>query len=242
MFGTFPFMKRRVVLGVVMHRSFLLAGLLLVGSFGLLASTDTDLLAMVPPGTKMVSSIDLARTRSSSFGQFMLTKVEAEDDHVQEFISDTGFDPRYDVETLVLASPGPPTQGSSGKFVLLARGSFDQQKISSTAVKKGAVIRPFLGLDLIVPNPKESNQVAVAFPASGVILMGDLDSVHEIIQNRSAPSVLDPGLQRQIDQIGSKNDAWFASVAGGSFLAHHLAAESNGQNQQTGDQAAKVVQ
>jgi hypothetical protein len=57
--------------------------------------------------------------------------------------------------------------------------------------------------------------------------MADLDTLHQIIANRSTPSQLDPDLQSKINAVGGANDAWYVSLVGGSFLAKHIQQETD---------------
>ena len=215
-----------------MFRTCLFAVLAFGVSSALRASADTDLLALVPGNSKVVSSIDVARTRSSGFGLYMLTKMSNEDNGFKQFVAETGFDPRQDLQTVVFAGPGPSNNGKHESFVLLARGNFDEEKVRSAALKKGAEVKPFLGFDVIVSHPKRVNGTVFTFPSPGILLMGDNSSVRSVLQSHGTPSVLDADLQSEIDAVSSTNDAWFASTTGGNVFGRKFSLEANGQAQQ----------
>lgn len=212
-----------------MHRSYLLMpSLLVLGSMSLFASVDNGLLSMVPADARIVSSIDVLQARSSDFGQYLLNKSQNEDTDFADFIRQTGFDPRRDLQNLIFESSGPRGDRAQSRFAILARGNFDPDRIMGAAKTKGATVQTYQGVELLLPHGNSGGQTtAVAFPDVDVAIMADLATMHQILANRSTPSVLDPALQQKIDQVGN-NDAWFVSLTGGSFLGHHVASEKKG--------------
>lgn len=199
--------------------------LLLAGSFSAPAAVDSGLIALVPPGAKMVGAIDFERARNSPFGQFMLSRMKTDDVHFEEFIAQTGFDPRRDLQAIVFASSGSTGDKAASKFAILARGSFNASQIKATALAKGAVVQSYQGVDLIVPK-SDAQPSGFAFLDGGVAVMGDLATLQQIIANRGVPSALDPQLQQQISSVGTANDAWFVSEMSGSFLADKLSQQT----------------
>jgi hypothetical protein len=201
--------------------------LLLLGcATGAFASVDNALVALIPSNSKLVAGIDLVQCRSSQFGQFLLSKSQADDQHLNEFMTQTGFDPRRDLESVLVTSTADGEKTSA--FAILARGSFDRAKITALATSKGAVASTYQGVGLLV-SKDHGQQVAIAFPDTGLAVMGDLASVHQVIQNLSAPASLDVDLTNQIDAIGNLNDAWFVSTNGAGMLGKDFSA-TTGQN------------
>ncbi len=214
--------------------------LFLAASLSALANIDSGLLSLVPAGAKIVGSVDVTQARSSEFGQYLLSKSQAEDEHFQEMVAETGFDPRRDLQQIVFETAGPSGHDQHS-FAILARGTFDQQKIEALAKTKGASIQTFQGTDIIV-NKDHGQQTAIGFPDIGVAVMADLETLQQIIANRSTPSVLDPDLQNKIDAVGAANDAWFVSLVGGGFLAKHIQRETDQSVQQQSRALQGVVQ
>lgn len=228
-----------------MLRCLLISSLLISGSLTAFASVDNGLLALVPANATIVGSVDFTRARNSEFGQYLLTKSQAGDAHFQEMIEETGFDPRRDLQDVVFASAGPRAGSEDGRrqgsFAILARGTFDQERIEATAKTKGAVVQVFQGVELIV-NKSSGEPTALAFPDTGVAVLADLTTLRQIIANRGTPTVLDPALQTKIDAVGSRNDLWFASLTGGGFLARHIRQESRQEGEtQPLQQQAQVL-
>lgn len=197
-----------------MRQFAVLTCLLMAGPFALMASVDRELLALVPPETKAIVSIDAARAQSSTFGQYLLQHMHPFD----ELTSETGFDPRQDLQHVVIASSGGP-----GRFVVLARGVFDADRIRTAAKAKGATISKFHRLEIITDKHGDHEAAAVAFPLADVAILGDLVTVHTILENSNVPSTLDAALAAQVAAYGEKNDAWFAALPGTDGLGKGFA-------------------
>ena len=200
--------------------------LLLTASLPGFASVDDGLLALVPTGSKLVASVDVNQAKNSPFGQYMLSKINADDQSFQDMVQQTGFNPRRDVQDFVFASSGGNSANMQGNFALIVRGNFDQSRIRAAAEAKGSQIQNYQGVDLFVGGPNNRGN-AFAFLSAGVAVLGDRDTVQQIVANRGTPTVLDGRLQRLIGMVGPNNDAWFASIMAGSYLADHLKQETN---------------
>jgi hypothetical protein len=204
----------------------------LAGTVSALASVDNGLLALVPTGAKIIGAVDITHARGSEFGQYLLAKAQAEDAHFQEMITETGFDPRRDLQSVLFATSGPDgTPGEPKSFAILARGNFDQNKIKAAATAKGgATISTYGGVDIIVHGKDAGDRTAIGFLDTGVAVMADVNTLKQMIDNRAAPTILDPDLKSKIQSIGSANDAWFVSMVGGAnFLSEHAGPQGMGQ-------------
>lgn len=209
-----------------MSRFFPLSALLLAGSFALLADVDLPLLNLAPAGTRVVVGANVTEARMSPFGQFILThfnEATDNDSNIQNFVQETGFDPRQDVQSLIAASNGSKTAPQNAVIV---RAIFDQSKLEASAQSRGDAVQNFQGVDMILFNHGKTHangptsQGAVAFLTSDILVAGDSASVKQIISNRATPPSLDPGLLSQIQKVGASNAIWFAStVPGADFLA-----------------------
>jgi hypothetical protein len=212
-----------------MSRSILLATLLIAAIAPLYAAVDPALLALVPPGSKVVAGIDFERARSSPFGQFITSRMNSTDANMAQFIADTGFDPRKDLQQAVIAATEPSGKGDPSKAAILARGNFDQERIKAAASAKGIRPQSFQGLDLFIDKSQHDGPNAFAFLGDGIGVMGDSETVKLVIANRETGAPLDPALQAAVSKAGTDNDAWFVSLlSGGGFLSHHLDTQVNG--------------
>lgn len=224
----FPELFRTSAVDTCMQRLGFVPLLLAAAAIPAFASVDTALLALLPPGTKLVSGIDFDRARSSQFGQFLTGKMNINDQGLQQFVAETGFDPRHDIQEILFAGAGPVEGSKSSKFAILARGTFDQDRLTTTAKSKGLVAQPYQGVSLFIDKSQHDGPNAFAFLGDGVGVMGDIETVKQIISNRQTPTVPDSALQAEINKVGTDNDAWFVSFLSGGFLANHLNAQING--------------
>lgn len=213
-----------------MRRIPFLCLLVSAASFPAFASIDAGLLALVPPDSKVISGLDLERARSSELGQYMTGKVTTSDKDFEQFVRDTGFDPRRDLQQVLFAAPASDANGGESRFAVLARGNFDQEHIKAAAKAKGMAPQTFEGVVLFVEKNADSQKNktqhngpgAFAFLSDGMAVMGDAATVKEIVANRGAATALDPAMQAQISKVGGENDAWFVSFVSGEHLASHL--------------------
>ena len=194
------------------------------------ASVDSALLALVPPGSKIVSGIDFERARSSEFGQFITARIKTDDKDLEQFVNETGFDPRRDIQQVLFTCSGPAENGESSKFAILARGNFDEDRIRAGAKTKGLTSQPFQGVELFSEKTPHKGPSAFAFLGDGLGVMGDSETVKQIISKRATATTLDPALQAAISKAGTDNDAWFVSFVSGGFLADHINAQVNGDS------------
>lgn len=206
------------------------------------AAIDQGLLALVPESAVLVTSVDADATRSSDFGQYLLKRMDSEDQHLQRFVEDTGFDPRRDLQDLVFASFGQQRQAHSPtRYAILARGSFDTSRISATVKAKNSfTLQPYSGTTLYLKRAQGDNS-AFAFPDTGVAVVGDVATVKAVLDRRASPSTLDPGLLQRINSVGASNDLWFASLLSGSFLGNQIDLPGAGGSQLKNSAALQSV-
>ena len=130
------------------------------------AAVDDGLLALVPPGSRVIASVDISQAKNSQFGQYMLGKISMDDHNFEELTQATGFDPRRDLQAFVFASPGPMSGSAQSRFAFIARGSFDRSRIRASAQAKGATIKSYQGVDLFIGGPNDQGN-AFAFMDAG---------------------------------------------------------------------------
>jgi hypothetical protein len=208
-----------------MRSTFSLSLFLLGAAASGFAAVDDGLLSLVPEGSKIITSVDISQARNSQFGQYVLSRMNAQDQGFDQLIAQTGFDPRQDLQTFVFASPGPDNERTKPRFAILARGIFDRDRIGAAAKANGALVRPYEGIDLYMHGSKD-RRTAFAFLDVGVAVMGDVASVRQIVANRGNPTTLDAVVRQSISNVGM-NDAWFVSTMPGSYLANHLKGETS---------------
>src|SRR5437870_1327646 len=103
-----------------MLRFLSLSCLVCLGSLSSWAGIDSSLLGLVPSGATVVASIDVTKSRSSDFGQYLLSRHQLGDQGFEQMIEQTGFDPRRDLQHLLIASFGPGSEGNRPSFAIFA--------------------------------------------------------------------------------------------------------------------------
>ena len=213
-----------------MRACLLIVATLIFAPFSLYGAIDKDLLALTPVDTTTVAGIDVVRARNSTFGQYMVSRMGADDATLERFITEAHFDPRKDLEYIVFASSAKRNSRQT-PGVVLARGIFDVSQIEEAAKLHGAKVEAYRNHYIFVENSKDGKATGVSFPFPEIAVMGDLDTVRQILDRGGAAARLSPELQGQIDKVGSSYDAWFASSTGPGTLADHLMVEANGEAQ-----------
>src|SRR6185437_10945449 len=85
------------------------------------AGVDQGLLNLVPPASKVLSGVQVDKSKDSPFVQYLLNRMHDGDSGLENFVQSTGFDPRRDVQELLFATTGDPSQP---RMAVLARGYF----------------------------------------------------------------------------------------------------------------------
>jgi hypothetical protein len=191
----------------------LLTATLFTSFSGVVFAADPMLLNLVMPDAKVVAGVNVQQAKGTPFGQYVLNLMQTNDAHLQQLVTLTGFDPRRDVNELLVASDGQP-QSHTG--LALARGTFDGAKITGVATQHGAVTEVY-GNVTIIEDPKQEG--GMAFLNSTTVAAGDIASVKGAIDRQTMAQPLPTALQMQINQWSTSQDAWGISAVPPSSLA-----------------------
>ena len=205
-----------------MHRP-LAVFLFLSATVAAFAAADTGLLSLVPSDAKVVSSVNVQQALVSPFGQYLLTQMNSGPNGFDQLAQETGFDPRRDLQSFVFASSGAGATKHQSPALVIARGTFQADLIRKHILAHGGTAQSIAGLDVFIFAGNSDQQSAYCILDTGIAVFGDLGYVKQAIANRSSPTVLDPSLQSLISKVSADNDAWFASILGGSYLSQHMA-------------------
>ncbi len=198
-------------------RNLTLPAVLLFSAAAASAAVDPALLNLLMPDTKILSGMQVQQSKNSPFGLYVLSQMQLQSPDFQKFISETGFDPRRDLNEIVGATSG------ENHGLLVGRGSFLPFKIVAAARAQGGTVTAYRGIDIVTGTEKNGNS-AVAFPDATIAVIGDLDSVHVAIDRYRDGSAIDPVLYAKAKQISATTDAWFVTLAPLSdFIAGRVA-------------------
>ncbi len=181
------------------------------------AAADSGLLALVPGDSQFVAGINVTSSRNSELGQYLSTRFNGRAGGLEQLTAETGFDPKRDLESIIYAGVSSVTGRHDASMVVLARGTFDQGKIRSAALAKGAVVQSFSGVDLYTQGAA-SQKNGFAFVENNVFATGSIAELQKVVANRSTPAPISPQLQQLISQAGTGNDVWFASAVPASRI------------------------
>jgi len=178
-----------------------------------LSAADPGLLRLVMPDAKVVAGLQVDRARDSVFGQFVLAHMQVDDAGFNKFISETGFDPRHDVKEIVIASNWESNTPQS-RWLVMAKGVFDTQKIQHAAEGAGAAVTNFQGTNLYSyagrGTPDADN--TIAFLDSSSAVLGDVASVQAAIKQQRSGAPASSDLLKKVRDLSVKNDFWFVTL------------------------------
>jgi hypothetical protein len=188
-------------------------------SSGALSAADPRLLSLVMPDATALAGVNVDQAKATPFGQYVLTTLlQTQDQQLQQLATLTGFDPRRDVNELLLASTGAP---GSKTGLALARGVFDPDKIAAAAQSAAAAVETYGGVS-IIEDPQHQN--GFAFLDSTLVVAGDLANVKAVIDRRHGGPTISAKLAAQASQLSSTQDAWAISTVPPSTLQPPAAA------------------
>jgi len=213
----------------------LLTATLFTSFSGVLFAADPILLNLVMPDAKVIAGVNVQQAKGTPFGQYILNQLQTGDAHLQELITLTGFDPRRDVNELLVASDGTP-QGHTG--LALARGSFDVAMIIGAATQHGAVTEVY-GNVTIIEDPKQEG--GLAFLNSTTVAAGDIASVKGAIDRQTMAQPLPAAILVKVNQWSTSQDAWGITTVPPASLAPPNSTK-NGQNNPFAGAAQSVQQ
>jgi hypothetical protein len=198
----------------IMKLRMLSAAVVVLAAASLAPAADQQLMGLLMPDAKVVAGLNVEQARNSPFGQFLLSRIQSDDQGLQKLTTLTGFDPRRDLREVLMASVGQPGH----KGLVVARGTFDAAKILDAARAAGHTSESYKGIEILT-GKDDSLTHAVAFLDGSIAIAGDAESVKAAIDRRTAASSLDPALAVKVGQLSTSLDAWSVSIVPFASLA-----------------------
>ncbi len=221
-----------------MRRHALLPALLAFLALPLSAARPTDDgLSLVPPDTASAGLVRIADLRTSP----IFDRVFAEtgrlscDADAAGFLSETGLDPKQDVDLVVFA--GSPGTGGNGWGLAAFEGRFDAAKLAAAAAARGAQKKSTPDGDyFLLPNRHAHGNGheggAVAFASNRLIVAGSETAVAQALARRAAGGsgfASGQGLGAQLGRLDPKASAW-ALIDVTRLPARHRAETGSGES------------
>jgi hypothetical protein len=147
------------------------------------ASAVSNELRYVPADATVVAYADVRGIMDSDLRARLKEALPAHQEGQREFQEQTGIDIEKDIDYLVAAIVGVPSDPEidSAPPLLLARGNFDQVRLEGFARQEGAAIEDYKGHRLIT-----HEKFGVAFVEPGLVAVGSPDSVKKAIDTKAA--------------------------------------------------------
>ncbi len=171
------------------------------------AAVDPALAALIPADATIVSGVNVGQAKTSSFGRFVLSQMNVDDSGAQNFINETGFDPRRDLSDVMVATVGATADKTQA--VILGRGVFNPARIFNAAKSHGATVSTYLGVDVA-----SHDDGAIAFIDASLAVAGNTKVVKAVLEQRAQNAKkLPDSVMKKMQELSAANDVWFYSAA-----------------------------
>jgi hypothetical protein len=179
--------------------------------FGAFAAADPALLQMVMPDAQVVAGLQVTQAKNSQFGNYVLGHLSVNNTQLQQFTTETGFDPTQDVSEIVIAAI---TANPANSWLILADGTFNVAKITATVESNGGVASVYQGVNLITFTATSGTHAsnAMAFLGTATALAGDVTSVKAAIDRKQSNAPASNAVLTQAQQVSANNDFWFVTL------------------------------
>lgn len=183
-------------------------------------ASDPALLQYLPPDAVAVTGIDVEKTKNSPFGRFIVTQISEDHRAFSELQAATGFDPRRDVRSVIVAAaPG------DNNAVFVARGTFDQSRIISAARAEGASIFVHEGLNVIAGKEGHGDSW-LAFVDSTTVVGGRAERVRAALAQ--AKTAVKQPFRDEAIALGNRYDAWVVTTDPATGFMKSIPGNQNG--------------
>lgn len=173
----------------------------------LVHAADPNLLNLLMPDANVVAGVNVDQAKMSVFGQFVITQIQVNDPHFQQFVTQTGFDPTSDLDELLVASNGATTNPS---HLTVATGRFNESQIDTAAKQAGGTTELYKGIP-IIENPNHNS--GFAFLSTTVAVAGDIASVKGAIDRQNnTQTMISSTLLGLVSPLRANEDAWGVSL------------------------------
>jgi hypothetical protein len=176
-------------------------------------AADPSLLRLVIPDAQVVAGLQVDQAKGSLFGQYVLSHLSVNDTKLEQFTSETGFDPRHDVSEIVVASNWKQNTPDN-RWIVAAHGAFNISKITATAQANGGAIAPYQGVNVVtrLANSDAQTDTVLAFLDNSTVLVGDLTSVKAAIDRKKSNAPTDGAVLAKAQAVSSGKDFWFVTL------------------------------
>lgn len=190
------------------------------GSTAEAQSGGDRLLGLLPPNARAVFGLDAATARGSEIYRRFEEKMRQEEgDDIDELARKTGFDPRNDLDRVVVALW--PGEGDDEAFLAVAVGQFARVRSSDAFSEHAKPVAERRGVTVYSGEGDESDDKAFAFLDDRTALLGSQRAVIDAIDRNAVggPSVRDGSpLGARADAAAAAGQVWLVSQEPGELV------------------------
>jgi hypothetical protein len=170
----------------------LLASYLDIQTLTIVGSAGPDELSYVPDDSRMLAFANVRDVMDSELRRQFADATRDRPDPSRDFEAKTGINVERDIDTVVASISGSnddtqqlndDTQQMS-RFLVLARGRFDQVRIRGLMMEQGGEVEQYKGKELLTA-VDDDHQLAVAFVEPDLVAFGAAPAVRRAIDTKS---------------------------------------------------------
>jgi hypothetical protein len=166
-------------------------------------------LSLIPNDAVTVGVVRLADMRSSPLSSALFQKTDeiSTNGDAEQFLRDAGLQPTKDIDLVMVATSPQTTFGHNADVLIAAEGRFDVDRLTNALISRGATRSDGY---LLLPTD-EGRRGAVAFPSSGLVVVGTADAVKEALTayaNGGTKFMTTSGLAQDLSRIDPNATAW----------------------------------
>lgn len=175
------------------------------------ASSDKNLLSLVPPGAAVVAGISTTSHQDQPGNFLLITHNNWLD--IQDFLALIGADSTRIIHQIVVVAV-PDNEGRLNEHSLLAAGYFDQARIYRSASDGGGQVTHYRGIPVLSVQPfarerGDLNDVRwLVVLDSDILLFGTIASVHQELDRHLASSKVDPSIIQRLSRLRRDDETW----------------------------------
>lgn len=177
-------------------------------------AADSSLLNLLTPDASLLTGIDMARSKNSPFGRYLLARMNTGSGRLSKLISLKGFDPGRDLAEIVTGGRGMDRDQLG---IVAARGTFDVGVLTAEAISRGASVATYRGVDLI--RGSAPNSPVVAFLDTTLVVAGQAIAVRAAIDRWKKAGQLNAETAGKIAGLSADSNAWFLLLGSPSMFA-----------------------
>ncbi len=205
-------------------------------AFGAIAcAADPTLLNLAMPDAKVAFGVNVEKIVASPIGQQLRAQIGQAPAELLQIFQSTGFDPSRDLKEILIVSTG---QGQNAPTLIMARGTFDIDKLSAFAATSGRPAVLYEGVPILTHPSKSSG--AMAMLDSTTVIGGDLDQVQAAIRRRAKSAPADTEFAARAAKLSEQYDVW--GFSGVSLAGMVPTAAPNPQLQQAAEMLKAIRQ